>query len=197
MFLLEAPKVVAVLAAAVATSPSGEIAAVICARPFADLQPTMIVLDALAGSFSDFDGFCTSLFDRVDEIAADVQPMRRLATVFVDPDLFGRAGAYCRLDALGFKPPVNATVDCAFYPPTAEQDPARRALLLAASSSVALSPSMARKALVHPYDSLASYRYDPAAPSALADALGRAFDCLMVTNFERHKAQVRRGEPVR
>ena len=96
----------------------------------------------------------------------------------------------------GFKAPLHAAfVDCAFYPPSAEQDPARRATVLAAAGdTVRLSATMAKKILAHPFDALSSSRFDPGTPNVLADALGRAFDLTMISNTARHQAAHRRGE---
>jgi len=198
MQLIEAPRFVDCLVAAIATSPLGDVGAVVVARDVE--RKYLMIVDALTGSFSDFDGFCSSLFDRVDELAGTVRP-RQPPRVYCDADLFERVGRHTRIDLsaygveLGYKHPVNATVDTRFYPPNADPDPARRAISLAAGGdTVRLATTMARKILVHPFNALASARYDPAAPNVLADALGRAYDVTMITNTERHKAQHRRGE---
>lgn len=201
MIVIDPPPFVDCMVATMATSPTGEVAAVIVARAIAQhdaLPQYMLICDALAGSFSDFDGFCENLFDRVDELAGTIRS-RANPVVFCDADVYERVGRHARIDlsASGhghlFKPPVNCGhVNCAYYPPRAEQDPARRATLLAAA--VRVSSAMAKKILQHPYDALASARFDPASPNPLADALGRAFDVVMVTNTERRKAQHRRGE---
>jgi len=203
MQLIDPPRVVGALAATVSTSPTGEVGAVVAAKTLSDVERSdMIVLDALVGSFSDFDGFCSALFDRVDELAGTVRPSHRAAIVMVEPDLFPRVERHMLIDlsafpaALGqFKPPVNASVIARPYPPHAEQDPARRAVTLAAAGDiVAISPAMARKVMQHPYDALASARFDPAVSNPLADALGRCFDVVMVDNAERNRARHRRGE---
>lgn len=192
MQIIDAPLFVDCMVAAMATSPTGEVGAVICAR---DVEcQYMLICDAVVGTFSAFDEYCEALFDRLDEMAGTMRS-RLAPCVYVDPDLFARVGGHTRMSADGFKPPVNATVDTRFYPPQAEQDPARRATQLAAAGdTVRLSAAMTKKILTHPYDQLASARYDPGAPNVLADALGRAFDITMVTNTERRKAQHRRGE---
>jgi hypothetical protein len=199
MRLISPPAIVDCLVAAVLTSSSGELGAVIVTRDVS--RSYMLILDALAGSFSDFDGFCEALFDRCDELAGEVRS-RTNPVVFTDPDIYERVGRHVRIDlsASGhahlFKPPRNCGhVNCAYYPFDAERDPERRFLALAASSdALAMTPPMARKAMHHPFDALVSARYDPAAPNVLADALGRAFDIMMITNTGRHKAAHRRGE---
>jgi hypothetical protein len=197
MIVVEAPRVVAALVAAVATSPTGEVGAVICAKtwPKPNQPAAMVIVAALAGGFSDFDIFCSEMFDRVDDRAATIRPYGDKALAFCDADLFERVGRHTRVAFGSFKRPINAMVDTRFYPPSAEQDPARRAIVLAAAGDVVrLSSGMARKVLTHPYDALASTRFDPAVPNPLADALGRAFDVVMITNTERAKAAQRRGE---
>jgi len=198
MIVVDAPHFVDRLVAAITTSPSGEVGAVVVARDVE--RQYMIIADALVGTFSDFDGFCETLYDRLDDIAGAIRS-RLSPVVFCDPGLFDRVGRHTRIDLsaygveLGYKHPVNATVDTRFYPPNADPDPARRAISLAAGGdTVRLATTMARKILVHPFNALASARYDPAAPNVLADALGRAFDVTMITNAERHKVQHRRGE---
>ena len=198
MIVVEAPRFVDCLVAAMATSPTGEVGAVIVARD--PERSFMLICDALVGTFSDFDGFCSSLFDRVDALAGTIRS-RASPVVFCDPDLFERVGRHTRMDLsaygleLGFKRPVNATVDTRFYPTSAEADPARRAVVLAADAdAVRVSADMAKKILTHPFDALASARFDPAVPNPLADALGRCFDIVMVDNVERNRARHRRGE---
>lgn len=201
MQVIDAPNFVDCLVAPIATTPTGEVAAVVVARTIAHPDAVMLICDALAGSFSDFDDFCEALFDRVDELAGDMRS-RLPPCVYVEPDLYERVGRHTRVDvsasghAQVFKLPVNASfINTAFFPPNVEQDPARRAIALAsAGDTVRLSAAMARKIMHHPYDALASNRYDPAAPNVLGDALGRAHDITMVTNVERHRAAHRRGE---
>jgi hypothetical protein len=197
MQLIEAPRLVDCIVAAIATSPLGEVGAVVVARDVE--RKYLMIVDALIGSFSDFDGFCETLYDRIDDLAGTIRS-RASPVVFCEPDLFERCGRHSRLDlsaygvSLGYKHPINATVDTRFFPPDAERDPARRAVMLAAGDdTVRLAATMARKILIHPFDQLASARYDPGASNVLADALGRAFDVTMISNAERNRARHRRG----
>ena len=76
MQVIDAPNFVDCLVAAVATNPTGEVAAVIVARTIAQhdaLPQYMLICDALAGSFSDFDDYCEALFDRIDELAGTIR----------------------------------------------------------------------------------------------------------------------------
>jgi hypothetical protein len=199
MQITDPPPIVDCLVAAIATNPTGEVGSVIVARDVE--RQYMLIVDALVGSFSDLDGFCDALFDRIDELAGEIR-CRANPCVYCAPDIYERVGRHARIDlsASGhahlFKAPVNCGhVNCAYYPPRAEHDPDRRAIVLAAAGdTVRLSSGMARKVLQHPFDALASARYDPAAPNVLADALGRGYDIVMISNTERHKAAHRRGE---
>jgi hypothetical protein len=178
MQLIEAPRLVDCIVAAIATSPLGEVGAVVVARDVE--RKYLMIVDALIGSFSDFDGFCETLYDRIDDLAGTIRS-RASPVVFCEPDLFERCGRHSRLDTR-------------FFPPDAERDPARRAVMLAAGDdTVRLAATMARKILIHPFDQLASARYDPGASNVLADALGRAFDVTMISNAERNRARHRRG----
>jgi hypothetical protein len=65
--------------------------------------------------------------------------------------------------------------------------------LAAGGELLRATPSLASKALNHPYDQLASATYDPSKTTVLADALSRAYDLTMIDTRERIAARRRRG----